>query len=84
MTNATFRNVDDRLLCEFKTEAVRKKMKMGQAINDAIELWLYAKRKKIDLKAVEKDPFWQELHKSTDLGRETSSDTIDRELYGDA
>ncbi|MDP6154766.1 MAG: hypothetical protein QGH39_12360 [Candidatus Thermoplasmatota archaeon] len=84
MTNATFRNVDDRLLRQFKTEAVREKIKMGQAINDAIQLWLYAKRKKIDLKSVEKDPFWQELHKSIDLGRETSSNTIDRELYGDA
>ena len=84
MTNVTFRNVDDRLLRQFKTEAVREKIKMGQAINDAIQLWLYAKRKKIDLKSVEKDPFWQELHKSIDLGRETSSNTIDRELYGDA
>ena len=84
MTNATFRNVDDRLLQEFKTEAVREKMKLGQAINDAIELWLYVKQKKLDLKVLERDPFWHELHKSIDLGMVTSSDTIDQELYGGA
>ncbi len=44
----------------------------------------YMQNGKNDLKSVEKDPFWQELHKSIDLGRETSSNTIDRELYGDA
>ncbi len=82
MTNVTFRNVDDNLFTEFKVEATRLKKNLGEAITEAINLWLYNKKRKLDIKKIEKDPFLQSIRKPIDTKLKTSSKTIDKELYG--
>jgi len=82
MTNVTFRNVNDNLFTEFKAEAARLKKNLGEAITEAINLWLYQKKRKLDLKKIEKDPLFQSLRQPIDIKSKTSSKTIDSELYG--
>lgn len=82
MTNVTFRNVNDDLFTEFKAEAARLKKNMGEAISEAIDLWLHNKKRKLDIKRIEKDPLLQSIRKPIDTKSKTSSKTIDKELYG--
>ena len=82
MTNVTFRNVNDTLFTEFKAEAARLKKNMGEAISEAIDLWLHYKKRKLDIKKVEKDPLMKSIQSPIDLKTKTSSKTIDKELYG--
>ena len=39
----TVRNVDDEIFTRFKSVAVKEKMKMGDALVDAMNLWLKEK-----------------------------------------
>ena len=82
MTNITFRNVNDTLFTEFKAETARLKKNMGEAISEAIDLWLHYKKRKLDIKKVEKDPLMKSIQNPIDLKIKTSSKTIDKELYG--
>ena len=81
MTNVTFRNVNDNLFTEFKAEAARLKKNLGEAISEAINLWLYQKKHKLDIKKLEKDPLLQSLRQPIEIKSKTSSKTIDSELY---
>ncbi len=83
MTNVTFRKVNDKVITEFRVEAARLKLNLGEAITEAIQLWLYAKKRKINIYSIEKDPLWLSIKEPIDIGYETSSKTIDKELYGE-
>ncbi len=82
MTNVTFKKVDDNLFTEFKSEAARLKKNLGEAITEAIYLWLHHKKRRLDIRNIEKDPVLQSLQKPIDTKFKTSSKTIDEELYG--
>jgi len=73
MTDVTFRNVNERDLRDFKAEAVRENKTFGEAIAEAIRLWVehkqFAKRKKMKLsqsKPVDFGPGTENLSKRID------------------
>jgi len=71
MTNITFRNVNDTLFTEFKAETARLKKNMGEAISEAIDLWLHYKKRKLDIKKVEKDAdrdYWMTSAEAKEYG----------------
>jgi hypothetical protein len=74
----TVRDVDEKVLRNFRARAIQKKMKMGEALTDAMRRWIKeAKRKGTDPKILLKiTPF--------DWGRHThkTSTEIDKILYG--
>lgn len=85
MASATFRNVDDEALSEFRTEATKRNLNFGEALTEAIRLWLLVKKKKLDIRPLTTDPLWVLISNPVDFGKgseELSSD-IDGTLYGD-
>jgi hypothetical protein len=74
----TIRDVDEEVLREFRTRAVREKMKMGKALTQAMKEWLREKKKtKINTKGLLRaKPF--------DWGpdSERTSIEVDEILYG--
>lgn len=77
MTDITFRNVDKEILQNFKAEAVREDKAFGQALKEALLLWL--EHRKITNKKKTK------LSESKPLdfgpGTENLSEKIDDILY---
>lgn len=73
----TVRDVDETVLRNFRARAIQKKMKMGDAITDAMKKWI-----KEDLE--ETDPKILLKFKPFDWGPGThkTSKEIDRILYG--
>jgi len=74
----SIRDVDEEVLREFRTHAVKEKMKMGKALTQAMKRWLREKQKtKIKTKSLLRaKPFdWGP-------GSERTSIEIDEILYG--
>lgn len=80
MTNVdiTVRNVDEEALQNFKAEAVREKKTFGEALAEAILLWLEHK------KLFQKKKARLSSSKPVDFGAgtETLSERVDEVLYG--
>ncbi len=74
----TVRDVDEKVLRNFRAHAIQKKMKMGEALTDAMKRWI--KEDKIQ----EPDPKLLLKIKSFDwgLGTENTSEEVDEILYG--
>lgn len=73
MTDVTFRKVDEEILRNFKAEAVRENKTFGEALVEALKLWLEHKlpmRKKMakltDIKPVDFGPGTENLSKQID------------------
>jgi hypothetical protein len=74
--NITVRGVDEKIFKEFKAEAVREGKKIGEALNEAMRVWLMRKRAK-KLKLLDLKPFdWGE-------GTERLSVEVDQIIYGE-
>jgi len=74
----TIRDVDDQVLRKFKAKTVEERMKMGQALTQAMKRWLREKEKtKVNSRLLLKiKPFdWGP-------GTEKTSEEIDKILYG--
>ena len=74
----TIRNVDEEVLRKFKAKAMEERMKMGQALTQAMKRWLREKGKtKVNPRMLLKiKPFdWGP-------GTEKTSEEIDEILYG--
>ena len=50
MTDVMFKNVDETVLREFKSEAVREGKTFGQALVEALLTWLEYKKEKLNKK----------------------------------
>ncbi|MDE2026669.1 MAG: hypothetical protein KGJ07_09355 [Patescibacteria group bacterium] len=74
----TVRDVDEKILRNFRARAIQKKMKMGEALTDAMKRWI-----KED-KTREPDPKLLLKIKSLDWGdgTENTSEEVDEILYG--
>lgn len=74
----TVRDVDELVLRNFRAHAIQKKMKMGEALTDAMKRWV----KEVDQKRT--DPRILLKVKPSDWGRGThkTSKEIDKILYG--
>ena len=79
MTNVdiTFRNVDEEKLRNFKAEAVRENKNFGEAIGEAINLWL--EHKKFDQK--KKTKLSESKHLMFRSGIKNLSERIDEIVY---
>ncbi len=75
MTTA-IRNVNKKVFAEFKAEAVREGLSIGEALNMAILSWL-------DKKKSRKLNFMDMKTESWGKGTEKTSTEIDKILYGD-
>lgn len=75
--NITIRDVDEKVFRKFKTESVRKRMKLGNALTNAMRTWLEKGRgeKKVKKHFLDLKPFdWG-------VGTERSSVEVDEILY---
>ncbi|MDE1767022.1 MAG: hypothetical protein KGI27_12250 [Thaumarchaeota archaeon] len=74
----TVRDVDEKVLRNFRARAIQKKMKMGEALTDAMKRWV-----KED-KMQEPDPNLLLRIKPFDWGPDTenTSEEVDEILYG--
>ena len=75
--NITIRDVDEKVFRNFKAESVRKRMKLGNALTNAMMTWLGKEREKREVKKhfLDLKPFdWGE-------GTERSSVEVDEILY---
>jgi len=74
--NITIRGVDEKIFKEFKAEAAREGKKIGEAMNEAMRVWLMRRRAKklrlLDLKPSD----WGE-------GTERLSVEINQIIYGE-
>lgn len=74
--NICIRGIKEPIFREFKAEATREKMRMGDAITEALRLWLNTHKKKAKYRFLNLRPFdWEH-------GSEHASEEIDKELYG--
>ena len=75
--NITIRNIGREIYQEFKAEATKRNLKIGEALTLAMqELIKSEKKKKINLSILDFEPFdWGE-------GTETVSEDVDTILYG--
>jgi hypothetical protein len=75
--NITIRNLDDALFRKFKSTAVEDNIKLGAALNQAMNLWISKNGNKKKGRLSELKPFdWGK-------GNEDLSENIDKVLYGD-
>ncbi len=74
----TVRDVDEQILRNFRAHAIQKKMRMGEALTDAMKRWV----KEVDQKRT--DPKILLKIKPFDWGKGThkTSKEIDKILYG--
>ena len=74
----TVRDVDEKVLRNFRARAIQKKMKMGDALTDAMKRWIKEGKTK------EPDPKLLLKIKSLDWGdgTENTSEEVDEILYG--
>lgn len=80
MKSITIKNIDEKLYQEFKAEAIRRGLRVSDAINEAMREWLI--RRKRESKRKGKDSIWGLIEKPVDWGIETDASKIDEELYG--
>lgn len=74
--NITIRGVNERVFRRFKAKAVEEGMKLGEAITQAMEMWIRERSVKRKASLLDIRPFnWGE-------GTEKVSVEIDRILYG--
>jgi len=76
-TNLTVRDLDERIFRRFKAKAVEEGMKLGEALTQAMEMWIKQKRRRpraslLDIKPID----WGEGTKKVSL-------EIDQILYGE-
>lgn len=74
--NISVRGVEEKLFKEFKSEAIKEGKKIGEALNEALELWIRMRRKRKKFKMVLQPFDWGE-------GSERASLEIDEIVYGD-
>jgi hypothetical protein len=75
--NVTIRNISRKLYQEFKAEATRRGLKVGEALTLAIQEFMKSERKSGNLSILDFEPFdWGE-------GTETVSENVDMILSGD-
>jgi hypothetical protein len=74
---ASIKDVDEKIFREFKAEAVREGLKIGQALNFAMLAWLAEGKKKPKLRFMNLKPM------SWGPDSETASRDMDKILYGD-
>lgn len=75
--NITIRNMNRKLYQEFKAEAARRGLKVGEALTLAIQEFMKSEKMTKNLSILEFEPFdWGE-------GTETASEDVDAILYGD-
>lgn len=74
--NLTIRGLNDRVYRRFKARAVEEGMKMGDAVAQAMELWIRETKKDPNLRLTDIETFnWGK-------GTERTSSEIDELLYG--
>ncbi|MBS7626588.1 hypothetical protein KEJ51_06085 [Candidatus Bathyarchaeota archaeon] len=75
--NVTIRNLDEAVFKRFKARAVEEGMKLGEAVTQAMEVWIKQRAIKRKASLLEIKPFnWGK-------GRERVSIEIDQILYGE-
>lgn len=75
--NVTIKNMNRKLYQEFKAEAARRGLEVGEALTLAIQEFMKSERTSKNLSILEFEPFdWGE-------GTETVSEDVDAILYGD-
>ena len=74
--NITIRNLQEAIFRRFKARAAEENMKLGDALTQAMEMWLRRKDK------VQKSKFTDIPTFSWGKGTEHSSSDIDKVLYG--
>ncbi len=75
--NVTIKNMNRKLYQEFKAEAARRGLEVGEALTLAIQEFMKSERMSKNLSILEFEPFdWGE-------GSETVSEDVDAILYGD-
>lgn len=75
--NVTIKNINRKLYQEFKAEAARRGLEVGEALTLAIQEFMKSERTNKNLSILEFEPFdWGE-------GTETVSEDVDAILYGD-
>ncbi|MFQ6086040.1 MAG: hypothetical protein ACE5OY_07240 [Candidatus Bathyarchaeia archaeon] len=80
--NVTIRGVGKETYQDFKAEAVRRGLSMGEAIAEALQLWVRKQREETQELPLEQDPLWKLLRHPADWGVETDASRVDEELYG--
>ncbi|MBS7610323.1 hypothetical protein KEJ19_07185 [Candidatus Bathyarchaeota archaeon] len=74
--NITIRGLDERVFKRFKAKAVEEGMKLGEAVTQAMEMWIRQRSVKPKASLLDIKPFnWGE-------GTEKVSVEIDQILYG--
>jgi hypothetical protein len=75
--NITIRDLDEKVFRRFKAKAVEEGMKLGEALTQAMELWIKQKSTKPIKSLLDIKPFnWGK-------GTEKVSTEIDKILYGE-
>jgi hypothetical protein len=74
--NITIRDLNESVFRKFKAKAVGEGMKLGQALTQAMEMWVRHGTERRELSLLEMEVFsWGE-------GTEKASVEIDKEIYG--
>jgi len=81
LKSITIKNINEKLYQEFKAEAVRRGMRISDAINEAIAEWI--RKRKYERTKPKKDKLWDIINNPMDLGVETDASKVDEELYGE-
>lgn len=71
----SIKNVDERIFREFKADAVREGLSIGNALNLTMELWLQKKNKKPKMTLLDFKP------RDWGRGTEKTSEEIDKIVY---
>jgi len=80
--NVTIRGIRKEICNELKAEAVRRGLNIGEAVSEALQLWVERKKEIVDVVLLEQDPLWQLIRNPVDWGVETDASRVDEELYG--
>jgi len=75
--NITVRGLDEAIFRKFKAKAIGEGMKLGEALTQAMKLWIEQKNLKPKLSLLDIKPF------NWGVGTEKASVEIDQVLYGD-
>ena len=80
--NVTIRGIRKEIYNELKAEAVRRGLNIGEAVSEALQLWIERRKEMAKVVPLEQDPLWQLIHNPVDWGVETDASRVDEELYG--
>ncbi len=78
MTSKTIRSIDERVFRDLKGEAARKGIPVGEAVNEALRLWVAENRRR----STHKRSLLKMQASDWGEGTENSSTEIDETLYG--